>query len=264
MVVVLICVGSVFCGVAAGAPADVRYETYSGTAMARRSAGFLYGEKHVLEYRGARLAERLVLYTCRDGTPFARKSVSYIDEFAPDFTLDDVSNGMTEGVRSDGKTRVVFFRAAGGEPEKSGPVAPVPGLVADAGFDEFVHAHWPALMGGQELTMKFLVPSRLKEIGFQVARLRTVRWEGAPTEVFRLKLSGLWGYFLPGIDVYYRSADRVMVRYVGLSDLRDASGDNLQTEITYRDADRRPADPGALDVARQAKLAPCARRADGT
>jgi hypothetical protein len=257
----LTCVGILGAGVAAGEPAGVHYLSYAGTAAAHRSPGFLYGEQHVLEYRGPRLTRRVVLYTCRDGAAFARKTVSYVDDFAPDFTLEDVSNGLTEGVRSEGGSRVVFFRAGRDEPERSRPLAGAPGLVADAGFDEFVHAHWPALMSGQELTMRFLVPSRLKDIGFQVAHLRTDRWEGVPTEVFRLKLSGLWGYLLPGIDVYYRSADRVMVRYVGLSNLRNAARDNLQAEITYRDADRRTADAGLFDGARLARLTPCARRA---
>ena len=63
------------------------YVSYSGVARARGSNQFLYGEHHVLRYQAGRLAERVVLYTCRDGAPFARKTVSYVDPIAPDFTL---------------------------------------------------------------------------------------------------------------------------------------------------------------------------------
>jgi hypothetical protein len=66
-------------------------------ALARHSPQFLYGERHVLLYRGGGLAERVVLYTCRDSSAFARKSASYADSLAPDFLLEDVSNGMREG-----------------------------------------------------------------------------------------------------------------------------------------------------------------------
>jgi hypothetical protein len=59
---------------AAPRPGD-RYLSYSGIATARHSAEFLYGEHHVLLYRDGRLAERVVLYTCRDGSAFARKTV---------------------------------------------------------------------------------------------------------------------------------------------------------------------------------------------
>jgi hypothetical protein len=250
------------CCAAVGAPvarasADLKYVSYSGTASSRHSADFLYGEQHVLEYREGRLAQRVVLYTCRDGSAFARKTVSYVDTFAPDFTLEDVSNGMTEGVRSDGKGRFVFFRGGQGEQEKSNPVPRVEGLVVDAGFDEYVRSNWQSLMAGKELNMPFLVPSRLSDIGFQVAHLRSDHWEGASTEVFRLKLSGLLGYVLPGIDVYYSASDQVLMRYIGLSDLRNASHDNFQTEITYHSADRKAADAGLFESARQARLAPC-------
>ena len=244
-------------------PTDNRFVAYEGTAAARQSSGFLYGERDVLEYRGARLARRITLYTCRDGTAFARKTVDYADGFAPDFALEDVATGMTEGLRGESGSRVVFYRAGRGEPEKSAALRPAPGFVADAGFDEFVQAHWAELMAGQELTMRFLVPSHLKVIGFQVTHLRSDRFEGAPVEVLRLKLSGLWGYILPGIDVYYRRADRILVRYVGLSDLRDAAHDNLQVDLTYRDTDRRATDAGQFDGARRAPLAPCARHPAG-
>src|SRR5580658_8425948 len=75
------------------ASADEHLLSYSGTATARHSSEFIYGERHLLRYRDEQLAERLVLYTCRDGSAFARKTVSYVEPMAPDFVLDDAANG---------------------------------------------------------------------------------------------------------------------------------------------------------------------------
>jgi hypothetical protein len=249
------------------------YLSYSGVATTRRGNDFLYGERHVLVFSGGRLAQRVVLYTCRDGSAFARKNVGYVDALAPDFLVEDASNGMLEGIREAAPSaaasgpraallagvadRVVFFRENARSQEKSGPLPQAPGLVADAGFDEFVQEHWSDLMSGKPLEMRFLVPSRLDDYGFQVQRLRSEAVLGVPTEVFRLRLSGFWGWFLPGIDVYYSAADHVLVRYDGLSDLRDKAGNNFKTTIDFAPKDRHPATEEALRQALQAPLAAC-------
>jgi hypothetical protein len=240
------------------APGD-RYLTYSGVATVRHTTDFLYGEHHVMLYRDGRLAERGVLYTCRDGSPFARKTVNYVDALAPDFSLENVSDGMREGIRTIPVEtgRRVFFRPTAHDPEKSGPLPHVPGLVADAGFDEFVQSHWDELLKGRPIEMRFLVPSRLDDYGFEVEHLRSESIKGTPTEVFRLKLSGIWGWFLPGIDVYYSAAEHVLVRYDGVSDLRDMDGNNFKATIEFSPQDRKPATEQAMQELRQARLEPC-------
>jgi hypothetical protein len=241
---------------AAGAPDD-SYVTYSGTATAARSGEFLYRENHVLHYRDGKLTGRVVLYTCRDGEAFARKTVSYVDPLSPDFLLEDASTGMREGVRTEGNIRQVFFRDDRGAAEKSGTIPQVDGLVADAGFDAFVHTNWQALIAGKSLSMHFLVPSRLEEMNFNVQHVRSDHTDGIPVEVFRLKLSGILGWVAPSIDVYYGSSDHTLIRYVGLSDLRDASHDNFNARIDFRPEERKAGDEQSLRAALQARLTAC-------
>lgn len=234
-----------------------RYLSYTGSATARQNAKFLYSERHVLRYQQGQLAERVVLYSCEDGTPFARKTVSYADPFAPDFLLEDVSNGLRQGVRSNASGRTVFFRIAAQDSEKTATLPPAAGLVIDAGFDEFVRANWQRLMASQKLPIHFLVPSRLRAMDFQVQRLRHDTADGTPTELFRLKLAGIGGWVLPGIDVSYSADDHVLMRYLGYSDLRDASGDNFRAAITFHAKDRRPSNEELMQSAQRARLAPC-------
>jgi hypothetical protein len=136
----------VFPGIVQSAALD-GYVSYSSVAHARHSSDVLYGERHVLLYREGRVAERVVLDTCRYGSAFRRKLVSYPNLLVPDFLLEDAANGMREGIRErsgDPRTnapRTVFYRERGGEAEKSGPLPAAEGLVADAGFDEFVPTH---------------------------------------------------------------------------------------------------------------------------
>jgi hypothetical protein len=239
------------------APTGDTYETYSGTATSARSGEFLYRENHVLQYHGGRIEGRVVLYTCRDGAPFARKTVSYVDSLSPDFLLEDVSNGMREGVRTEGNVRQVFFRGDSVAPEKSDAIPRVNGMVVDSGFEAFVRTNWLRLMDGRSLGMNFLVPSRLQEMSFKVEHLRSDHTDGIPVEVFRLKLSGVLGWVAPSIDVYYGARDHDLIRYVGLSDLRDPSHDNFNANIDFQPDERRPGDEQSMARALRAKLVPC-------
>jgi hypothetical protein len=230
---------------------------YTGAANVRHTQTLVYREHHVLGFRGGRLSERMVLYTCPNGSVFARKKVTYVDSQAPDFFLDDASNGIQEGIRSEGGKRTVFFRAGRLEPEKSAPLPHVAHLVADAGFDDFIHTHWDALMSGTSLPLHFLVPSRLRAMNFDVQHVRSEGVDGKPAEVFSLNLTGFLGWVVPGIDVTYDAAQHVLVRYEGISDLRDARGDNLKVTIVFHLSDRRPSSAQAFAKAEQASIAPC-------
>lgn len=241
----------------AGSGEYTEYTEYSGIARAHHKPGFLYGEHHLLVYHQGRLIERTVLYTCANGTPFARKRVTYVEDEAPDFFLDDVSNGMQEGVRSDGAARTMFFKANRAAAQKNAPLLRTPALVVDAGFDNFIPAHWNSLMGGTPVPLTFLVPSRLQSMNFEVQHLRADYFDGRPTEVFRMKLSGIFGPLFSGIEVAYDAADHRLVHYQGLSDLRDTAGDNLAADIVFHPNDRKSSSAQALAAAQAAPLAPC-------
>jgi hypothetical protein len=254
------CFGFLVLGVGGFAPnpaqAAEQYLAYSGVAASQRTGEQLYQENHVLRFQDGRLAERVVLYTCPDGTAFARKVATYEDPLAPSFNFEDVTNGVREGVKA-GERRRVFFRGADQKPEKSMPLQASPGLVVDSGFDEFIRSNWHALMTAGPLPLQFLVPSRLETLNFQVQHVRSGSEETVPTEVFRLKVQGIVGWIAPSIDVSYSENDHVLVRYQGMSDLRDKAGENLRADIRFRPRDRKPSDAGAAAAAKSAPLVAC-------
>jgi hypothetical protein len=235
----------------------VDYLTYTGKAEMSQGHRFLYGERHILVFRAGKLAERVVLYSCRNGSIFARKTSSYVNAWAPDFAFDDASNGMREGVRREGGARLVFFRAARSDRERTNELHQAPGLVVDTGFDAFVRDNWQSLMASEGVTMRFLIPSHLADMGFRVQHVRGDHVDGVPAEVFRLTLSNVFGWLVPGIDVYYSSQDHVLMRYVGMADLLDASGNNIRADIAFGLSDRRSANQGDLVAALGARLEPC-------
>jgi hypothetical protein len=251
--VLMLCVGPLLPGEVS---ASEQYLAYFGVAASQRSGESLYTESHVLHYRDGHLAERVVLYSCPDGTPFARKVATYEDPLAPNFLFEDISNGVREGVQA-GEQRRMFFRGVDQKPERSLPLPVVPGLVVDSGFDEFIRANWHALMTAGSLPLQFLVPSRFESMGFQVRHVRSGSEDGVPVEVFRLNVRGILGWIAPSIDVSYSEPEHVLLRYEGMSDLRDASGENLRADITFRLRDRKSSDAGAAAAAVQTQLRAC-------
>jgi hypothetical protein len=240
-------------------PAARSWMSYDGTAVDADDGRVLYHESHFVALEGERVAERLVLYRCADGTPFARKRVAplFDSPWLPEFDMTDARLGYREGVDADGTSVQVFVQEAAEKSMERETLREVPpDLVGDAGFDSFVRDHWEQLVAGETLRFNFLVPSRLGYLAFKVRQIGEERIGDRPVRVFRLALGGLLGLVVSGIDVAYDSESRILMRFEGLSNVRDAEGDNYVARIDFP-ADARRSEPGpdALEAARSVTLA---------
>lgn len=203
-------------------PAMAAYRAERSLARDPADGRLLYVEEHALRFNAeGGLLERHVLYRCADGTAFARKRVDYRpDAEAPDFELQDARSGYREGLRSVSGGREAFVQRPG-DAERATRLRPGP-LVADAGFDVWVRRAWPRLLAGERLRVDFLVPSRRAVYAFDVQALASAPATDEPR--FRLRLGGWLGWFAPYIDVTYTGAERRLLRFEGLSNLRDDRG----------------------------------------
>ena len=246
--------------VATAAPAVVRAVDLSFTGHARdlETRQLLYIESHFVRNAGQQSESRVVLYRCANGTEtFARKELSYGEvRQEPEFNFLDGRTGYTEGLRRTAGGPRVFQREATRAPIREAKVPANVVIVSDAGFDEFVRIHWADLEAGNTVRFPFLIPSRLDFLTFKVKKHREEMVEGATSSVIRLNLSGVIGWFLPYIEVSYRKSDRVLVRYKGLTNIRNAEGDNLVALIEFPQKERRalPAGGAALEVQKAVPL----------
>jgi hypothetical protein len=228
-----------------------------GVAQNPESNAVLYREQHWLRSEGGRPVERLVLYRCPDGTAFGRKQIDYRKSLlAPAFRYDDRRTGYEEGLRDD-RVRTVFVRSAARDAERSAPLSSNP-LVVDAGFDEFVHSQWQELVSGKAVPLDFAVPARLESMGFVVRRIGQAQVAGESAWVFRLRLDSFIGWLAPHIDVSYGQQSRRLLRFEGLSNLRDDAGKNQMTaRIDFPRSAQLVADE-QWQAALQTPLLPCA------
>ena len=228
----LLClVGFVLAAVPVCAQETLRFE--EGIARDPASQVELYREQHWIRSQSGQLSERLVLYRCPEGTAFARKRLDYrTSGIAPQFRFEDRRFGYLEGLRQ-GSIPEVFVRKTTDAPMQSSELSAT-GLVADAGFDEFIRSRWSTLVAGAAVPFAFAVPSRLESLEFSLRKVGQARVADEAAWIFRLRLSGWLGWLAPHIDVYYGQQSRRLLRFEGLSNLRDDSGENpLQAQIDF-------------------------------
>ncbi len=222
----------------AAAAADHRYD---GLAYATDSDELQYRETHYLDFNpGGTLDERIVLYACPDGRPFARKQVDYrASQEAPSFMMQDARLGYREGLRpaATGAGLEVFSRAEADAVEQRAAVK-VAGLVADAGFDGFLKSRWESVLSGQSLPLKFLVPSLQKAIDFEVRLVEETSLGGRDAVRVRLALGRWWGFLVPSIHATYTRDGNELLRFEGVSNVRGSDGENLRVRIEFPAASR--------------------------
>ena len=237
----------------AGGPLLAAVHSVEGAARDPVSGNLLYREQHLVRSADARPVERLVLYRCPGGEAFARKRVDYRPSLlAPSFALEDARAGYREGLRrADGKT--VVWSGQDAPRALSGAAT---GLVADAGFDEFLRTHWASLLAGRAQPLAFVVPSLGRSLAFQVRPRGRGEIDGAPVEQFRLKLDGLLGAVGPNMEVAYDAGDRRLRRFTGLTNLRDDRGRQMRARIDFPQP-ARLADEAAWQAGQRAPLTRC-------
>jgi hypothetical protein len=222
------------------------------TPMTQRADATVFAADGRLLYRETHWSaddddpQRLVLYRCADGRPFARKRVlANGPPQAPDFELEDARDGYREGVRTRDGRREVHAGPTDGRASVATLVVPADGVI-DAGFDAAIRSHWNALMAGQTVRMQFLVPGRLRFYPVRVRRDASLQWQGVPAERLRMQLDAWFGFAVPAVMVTYARDDRRLLEFAGTGNLRDARQDFPAVRIAF--APRR-APASAAEVA---------------
>lgn len=197
-------------------------------------------EEHLLQAGADGGEERVVLYRCPDGAPFARKRLSRpAGSFLARFELVDRRAGWREGIAGDGERLLAF---AGRLDEPAAPLAlpaAAPGVVADAGFDAFIRARRDELEAGLPLRFDFLLPGEGGPRALKVRKRGEGEALGRPASLYRLGLGAWYGFLAPHIDGWYDRGSGHLLRYEGLSNLRSPSGDNVWVRIDFPPSQRQ-------------------------
>ncbi|HEU4664380.1 MAG TPA: hypothetical protein VFS55_10155 [Dokdonella sp.] len=241
---------------AAVANSGLAAERYEGYAYALDGERLLYRETHWL-YEGER-PERLVVYRCPDGSPFARKRVTDVDRaHAPDYAFSDARDGHREGVRSTAGRRDVYWQDRDGTDRVERSLVIDPDTVIDAGFDAYIREHWDALAAGTPLSARLLLPSRLGTIGVRISDATSPADRRMALRRMSVQLDAWYAFALPSLSLVYDRA-RNLREFRGVGPVRDRHGRNLSVLIRF------PAEPLLQPASRDEVEAAARAPLDGT
>jgi hypothetical protein len=208
-------------------------ERFLGLAYIKDSAQPVYREVHWLFSDGS-VVQRLVLYECLHGEPFARKLVrNSPSATAPDFDFEDGRDGYREGVHTSGDSRDVYV-----QPERQAPVerrmlpAARDGII-DAGFDAYVRQHWRELPVGNPRILSFLVPGRFAFMQFKLSAPQNGMLDAHPVTFLHMRLGAWYSFAAPTIEFVYERDGSRLVQFQGPGTVRSADGWNLNVRVVF-------------------------------
>ena len=211
--------------------------TRVGYAYDKQTGKFLYSETHREINENGRLARATVTYRDTGGKVFAEKYIDFRKSLVmPDFHLVNEENGHVESARgTDEQLKILFRPASDANVQEASVETPRNGII-DAGFDRFIEQNWTSLVNGEVLEREFLIPSQLNFYTFEIAKIEK---QPAGEFVFELRVkSVLLQMFVTPVLVHYDAQTRSLLRYEGISNIRDEDGENFDVRIEFPQSDR--------------------------
>jgi hypothetical protein len=190
-----------------------------------------YTERHEVTFEEGKVIRSKTTYL----DPSNRIIGDLVTEYMADprlcsYDFRDMRAKYEDGVRVEGD-RLRLFRKQ--NPSDEVELAHLP-LMADQivgqGFHHFIVLNLEAIASGEVFHVKLVMPSRLKQYKF---RIRKRDLDNGTLSV-RLEIDNWFlRLFAPHVDAEYDLKTRHLLRYDGISNLSDASGEYKKVIITY-------------------------------
>lgn len=218
-----------------GRDETLKTRTYRGEAVNPREQTAIYAEEHEEVYTSGERTQLLTTYRDATGKAIANRSVDFSsDKFAPTFRLEDLRTGYLEGAEVVPNGIRLYWRKSSNDPIQE-KIANIPSpAVIDAGFNNFVQAHWDSVMTGEKLQMYFGVPFTLDYYRFRLYKDEEVTLNGRNAVVVKCDIDNfILRLFVKPIVLTYDIETRRMMSYEGISNINDDNGKSHFVRILY-------------------------------
>jgi hypothetical protein len=205
-------------------------ETFVGKAV--NSQGILeYVEHHTVAYRNGTVSDSQTMYYDANDNKIGELISHY--SFGPQFgsyDFTDIRAQYQDGAKV-APGRIWVFRKQSPEKTIEGKyLAKEKGQIVGQGFHQFIVRNLEHIAQGEVFHVMLVLPSRLDQYEF---RIRKRKIDG-DTLYIRVEIDNWFlRLFAPHVDVDYDLKHRRLLRYEGISNLEDTSGNHTQVTITY-------------------------------
>ncbi|MEM1089051.1 MAG: hypothetical protein AAF552_00205 [Pseudomonadota bacterium] len=227
----------------ASASAETIVKTMTGYATDAKTGELLYLEEHERTVEDGETTSQIIRYRAPEGDVFAQKVLDFRDNpRRPLFTLEDTLRNYREGLRETDGGLEVFSAKAG---DLKSEMLKQNQFVADAGFDRIIENDWSTLVTGKPVKFDFLVPAQTRTVKFRVKKTDEREHEGREAVEFTMEpASGLLRWLVDPIVVLYDVEERTLLKYDGMSNLRNEKMKNYDVDISFPHAERKVIDGG--------------------
>ena len=187
----------------------------------------LYCELHSDSDNGTQSVE----YYWPNGEKIADKVYSNLSEPGlVHFTQWHYLHDEIRSVSLDGDLFTVHFRRHDNATRKNKEFSLSEVDIIDAGFDDWVRAHWERLTNGEAMTVNFLSPPHLKTFKLKVSVSENC---ASDRYCFRIApASSLLRLFAPDINLEYNEQQQ-LVQFRGITNITDDKGKSYKATIHY-------------------------------
>lgn len=214
--------------------AEPKQALLTGYAYARGTDTLLYTENHTVMVDGADILDHQTDYRTPGGKTICSKTLNYRDQgFAPAFELRDLRDGYVEGAEYTDQGYRLFSRSGPDAPIESDTVPLSKTLVSDAGFDLYVRARMDSLLDGNIEKFKMAIAAEQTVLSFQARMLKQKTLFGRPAILIKVEPSTLLRLLVAPIYLTYDIQNGELLRYAGLSNIRNSDGKRYDTRIDF-------------------------------
>lgn len=202
---------------------------------ARKNDQVVYSESHEVTYdKKNKLLKSKTIYKSPDGTILSELESDFSESHSlPVHTLKDFTSKKTYGIRYENNEGIMFSQ----NPEETEKTKPIPLqsddelFVAAEGLHYYILENFDLVLSEQKIPIRFILPSV-----FDYFRFNLQVEKETPDEIieFSVKIKSFWlKLFAPKMILRYNKAQKKLLYYKGLSNIRDKNGDRQVVEITY-------------------------------
>lgn len=205
-------------------------KTFVGKAV--DSKGTLeYIEHHTVKYIHGKVGESQTIYYDANNNKIGELISEY--SFGPQFgsyDFRDIRAQYQDGAKV-APDRIWLFRKENSEDDVEGiHLAKEQDQIVGQGFHQFIVQNLEKIAQGEVFHVRLVLPSRLDQYEFRI-RKRSIEGD---TLSIRLEIDNWFlRLFAPHVDVEYDLGTRHLMRYEGISNLADNSGNHKKVTITY-------------------------------
>ncbi|MGQ1910409.1 hypothetical protein ACT3CE_11525 [Marinifilum sp. RC60d5] len=208
---------------------------YEGIAMDKHSLEFIYKEVHHEIFWKGKHVETLTYFIGKNGNEFAHRELNFRSSFQkPEYLLTDKRSGLLEEVIHLGSNQfnIRYRKNIDSKLKESNIYVPKPAVV-DGGFNYYIKNNWDKLLDDKKLVFNYL------SVAFQdyfTFRIYKADKQTNDPNIMLLKMECKQLFLrlmVKPIFVYYNLETRRIVKYDGISNIRDLNGISYKALLNY-------------------------------